>query len=271
MKRLSSKLSSPLKIISRASALRLKWTWILAFVVIASLVVFRTLPVPEDLSRNKGDDRPTNYKVGAEKNGKCPLPTNPNNSPRWRNFVDTIAALEEVQAPYQLHAGTLLNFIRDCDLRSDLDFALPGSWQAEHEDSLVFAMATRGFVWEREFGNLDDFAYEQSFLRDGIRVDIFGIDNNNKDGTHFDWGIWSGVTGVHRCSVPRTSISKPGQYSWGPVNNIRIPIPFDGALQSLYGMEWRLPYPGKWHYLKSAIEIGSCNATGSLGTVDMGK
>ena len=129
--------------------------------------------------------------------------------------MDVVAALQQVNAPYQLHAGTLLGFARDCRLKSDIDFAIPRKWfrqdkSGNNEDSLKKAMGARGFKFMYSIGKIDEFGYELSFKRLEIKVDFFTIDEAEAT---FHWGYWGKPSGLHRCTVNRTAVR--GDFRWG--------------------------------------------------------
>ena len=68
----------------------------------------------------------------------------------------------------RLHAGTLLNFVRDCHLSNDLDFAIPLTWcqRNGNEDMLIEAMLAKKFKRKHKIGEIDEFAHEISFIRE---------------------------------------------------------------------------------------------------------
>ena len=179
--------------------------------------------------------------------------------------MDVVAALQQVNAPYQLHAGTLLGFARDCRLKSDIDFAIPRKWfrqdkSGNNEDSLKKAMGARGFKFMYSIGKIDEFGYELSFKRLEIKVDFFTIDEAEAT---FHWGYWGKPSGLHRCTVNRTAVR--GDFRWGNLTNLRMPVPFDAVLTSLYSRDWRTPVD-KWDFL-DIFRIGSCDPKGSQSTV----
>eukprot|EP00550_Attheya_septentrionalis_P008835 CAMPEP_0198297418 /NCGR_PEP_ID=MMETSP1449-20131203/36802_1 /TAXON_ID=420275 /ORGANISM="Attheya septentrionalis, Strain CCMP2084" /LENGTH=293 /DNA_ID=CAMNT_0043998337 /DNA_START=51 /DNA_END=932 /DNA_ORIENTATION=- len=193
----------------------------------------------------------------------CPAPLD-STTPHWRNFEDTVTAMKQANVPYQLHAGTLLNFVRDCHLFGDLDFAIPFIWCQENgnEDVLIDAMLAKQFKLKHKFGKVDEFAYEISFIRDDITVDIFTMVETE---TSYDWGFWAKPSGAHRCTVQRTAVRE--DFQWGNVTNLRMPVPFDSALTSLYGREWRTPVDNwKW---RDIFRIGSCDPKGSKSIVNV--
>ena len=179
----------------------------------------------------------------------------------WRNFVDTVKSFEEVGAPYQLHAGTLLGLVRDCALKSDLDFAVPRTWFTDDPTrvgQLGRALKSRGFHYNFRFGTIQEFGFEIAYARDRLRVDIFTIDEID---TSFDWGYWRFDSGQHRCTVKRTSVEDT--FYWGNLTGLRIPMPVEDVLESLYSKDWRAP-TDNWPWT-NIFSIGSCDPQGTKG------
>jgi fukutin len=90
----------------------------------------------------------------------------------WPNFRDANEALRGLRVDYWIDCGTLLGAIREGDLLAhdqDVDFGVLGTDQ--HQKILRWMQAL-GFRLYRAFGTVDR-GYEQSFIRNGAKVDIF--------------------------------------------------------------------------------------------------
>jgi len=171
--------------------------------------------------------------------------------------------LDTLDCPHFLHAGTFLNFVRDCEGRDrDLDVAVPFPWMKEHHKRFFSALRKAGFSIDHEFGNLNDaFGYEihldnkgMKGLREGeprLRFDIFTVVEHPNQ---YYWSMWH-KGNVHRCVVQRSGLQT---FQWGNLT-VRAPVPFEQALQSFYGPDWRLPPKQEWHWFRSAVTIGSCD------------
>lgn len=88
------------------------------------------------------------------------------------NLKDTNAVLKSLGTIYWLDCGTLLGAIREDDLLehdTDVDF---GVWSTEHHEAIAEAMYRVGFSKERFFGEPKK-GFEQSFVRDRVKVDLF--------------------------------------------------------------------------------------------------
>jgi hypothetical protein len=44
---------------------------------------------------------------------------------------------------------------------------------------------------------------------------------------------------------------------WGDLQ-MRVLVPYDTALTSWYGKNWKQPFVGKWRWFEDAFEVGSC-------------
>lgn len=89
-----------------------------------------------------------------------------------RNLKDVNEVLEEIGATYWIDCGTLLGAIREGDFLehdTDIDF---GVWTTEHHEAIAEGIEAAGFKRWRFFGTPDS-GYEQSFTRDGLKVDLF--------------------------------------------------------------------------------------------------
>ena len=189
--------------------------------------------------------------IGFEVAHRCPPPES--DSLKWQTFTDMVNVLNDLNCPYNLHGGTLLNFVRDCELKdSDFDFAISLEWWRENFDLLDKAVRNAGFVPEREegaYGTIGKPGYEMPWEKRGFKVDFFSrIDEQHRYVTP----LWEGR--YYNCTSIREEYSTG---LWGDIV-VRVPVPFEDTLVSLYGKDWKLPFPGKWRWFEDAFEIGSC-------------
>lgn len=89
-----------------------------------------------------------------------------------RNLEEVNRVLSRLKVPYWIDCGTLLGVIRQGDFLphdQDIDF---GVWGADKHKETAEKILERGFVKGRFYGT-PEHGYEQSFSRDGVKVDIF--------------------------------------------------------------------------------------------------
>jgi len=178
----------------------------------------------------------------------CPSPV-PNN--RFATLSDFVKVMDDLECPYHLHAGTVLNFVRDCEiLDNDIDAVIPLLWWRAHEEALDAALLKAGFELHKKFGNIEKPGYENSWLKRNFKVDLFSI---VEDTDHYTYNLWR-KNKRYECFPDRDRI----EYGLYGDLLVRVPFPFDPYLKSFYGTDWRLPFPGKWHWFIHSIEIGSC-------------
>lgn len=176
----------------------------------------------------------------------------PKNAHRWSVFKEVVAALHAVNCPFTVHAGTLLNFVRDCELLdSDFDFTIPLTWWRVHGQALELEMKRRAFKhkYPRPFGKPGLFGYEVAWTKGGIKTDFFSrVDRHNGTVT----GLW--VNGkVAHCFTSRMYTATT---TWAGVS-IQVPMPVEDALVSLYGIGWRKPSK-EWNWSVHPFTVGSC-------------
>ena len=168
---------------------------------------------------------------------------------------EMISIFNKVGAPYYIHAGTLLGFVRDCKLKSDIDFALPLKWWTvpDNRKALMETMNKTGYAYyyDKPFGSEGFLGYEEAWSKYGVKIDIFSTIEHDD---YMAWALW--VNGLeYPCFVNRTSVE---EFNWGNLT-IRVPVPFDSALTSLYGKHWRDPFPGEWVWDKHPFSVGGCD------------
>ena len=188
-------------------------------------------------------------------NHSCPVPKQ--HITKHNLMKEVIHILEDIGAPYNLHAGTLLGFVRDCEITGKvLDFAIPIEWAREDDNDfkLQQAMVAAGFhhAWGKPLGTLEAYGYEYAWEKKekDIRVDMFMV-KTEKD--RYRSGLWRKKK-VYKCSVWLDDVAT---FQWGDVQ-VRAPVPFEKALTSSYGKDWQKPFPRKWRWFEDAFEVGQC-------------
>jgi len=171
-------------------------------------------------------------------------------------FTDVVKIMNDLKAPYNLHAGTLLFFVRDCKLASDdFDFVVPLPWLQAHHKAVVSAFLKAGFTYKypfKVFGTLDKPGYEIAWTKLGVKVDLFSVVEEEH---RYIWTMRRcGACTMYNCSTFRESTQDA---LWGDIL-LRIPYPYEAALAGNYGKDWRKPYP-KWRWYEDAFDIGNCN------------
>jgi hypothetical protein len=173
-------------------------------------------------------------------------------------FRSIIKALDSIQCPYNLHGSTLLNFVRDCDMKdsNSIDVAIPHKWQIHHGRLLRTTLQNAGFVPGDEpyFGDVKEFAYNVRWsMKDkstDVKVNIFPSINKH---SYYTTALWNNQK-LYGCKVKRLGV---GTTMWGELE-VRVPIPYNMALSSLFGQYWRNVQLKEWNWSKNSFIEGSC-------------
>lgn len=111
----------------------------------------------------------------------------------WGVFTELAEVLHgELDVPYQLSSGTLLNFHRDCEILSnDVDISVSLDWwqAGDNRERLQAAMEKRDFklMWLKNkgtFATTHTYGYEEQYTKHGAtgpsshRVDMFASISN---------------------------------------------------------------------------------------------
>ena len=87
---------------------------------------------------------------------------------------------------------------------SDLDFSVDFNWwKQQNGEKLNSTLLQHGFNKSNSFGKLGHFGYEESWKKDGIKVDLFSSVFN---GTHRTIGFW--VYQLYNCSYPVSGVQE---------------------------------------------------------------
>lgn len=151
----------------------------------------------------------------------------------WDTFTNIVTILNQMNAPYNLHGGSLLSWYRDCSLgASDIDFTIDLKWFAKHNAKLKNELLNQGWKQKHVFGTFGKAGYEEAWVKHGIKVDLFSQ-------TLLNGKYTNGLT-VHGITYPCV-IEKNGTEvtQWGNLS-MKVPIPIEGALKSLYN-DWKTP------------------------------
>jgi len=197
-----------------------------------------------------------------------PEPTPPN---KWAALSAIVNALNDLQAPYNIHAGTLLGLVRGCNIfDGNIDLVIDGWWLDANHQEAELAFTAAGFTSDNgHFGTLGHEGYEESQFHEGlslltsrvmratslihasgIKVDFFTVQR------FFDkyvWGLWlDGGVDYHPCTTRSTGVAV---YNWLGLN-VSIPVPIEDALTSLYGSDYMTPRSWTWNV--EPFTVGSC-------------
>lgn len=151
----------------------------------------------------------------------------------WDTFTNILTILNQMNAPYNLHGGTLLSWYRDCSLgASDIDFTVDLSWFAKHNAKLKNKLLNQGWKQKHVFGTFGKAGYEEAWVKNRIKVDLFSQTLLN--GKYTNGLTVDGKT--YPCVIEKygTEVAK-----WGDLS-MKVPIPIEGALKSLYN-DWKTP------------------------------
>ena len=158
----------------------------------------------------------------------------------WDTFTNILTILNQMNAPYNLHGGTLLSWYRDCSLgASDIDFTVDLSWFAKHNAKLKNKLLKQGWKQKHVFGTFGKAGYEEAWEKNRIKVDLFSQTLLN--GKYTNGLTVDGKT--YPCVIEKygTEVAK-----WGDLS-MKVPIPIEGALKSLYN-DWKTPVKNyAWH------------------------
>ena len=112
----------------------------------------------------------------------------------------------QLAAQLVISEGSLLQLYRNCSLgESDMDFLLPLSWwNSTNSKQLRAALEEANFKNTIVFGELEHVGYEESWVRNGVKVDLFSSRCSTKTNLCF-LNMWVGSR-ASVCSFPFESI-----------------------------------------------------------------
>lgn len=209
---------------------------------------------------------------------KQPKPTDPN---KWNAMKAMAGGLNSVDAPYNIHGGTVLGLVRSCSIFDyDIDFAVEHDWLKRNLDKTVSAILAAGLTPDTTFGQPDKIGYERSFdfaslaqtdavhflkrhierslagkgstiqlfHRGFIKVDLFTIERKSD---HYEYGLW--IDGRRAPCVAKSTGTV--DFSWLGVN-VKVPVPVEDVLTSFYGADYMKPHQWTWNV--EPFTLGSC-------------
>ena len=116
--------------------------------------------------------------------------------PKWDTFASMVRVLSTLNANYSISHGTVLFWYRDCSLgHSDIDMDIEFGWFMENKERLHEALLSSGWAHMHTFGKHNQFGYEESWKKNGIKTDLFSI--AYVDGRYINGMTVRGVT--HPC------------------------------------------------------------------------
>ena len=206
------------------------------------------------------------YEVVSVENLTCAAPAT--GGRMWDTLKEILTVLNDLDAPYSLAGATLKYFVVGCGpADDDIDIAIELDWWRKHHWQLDMAMRQSRFLYWYDLGTrkLGPLGYEERWRRgrrkqqngwldSGAIVDIFGVQETPEARRKALWvKDADGTPQPHVCPLPRQGYQS---FEWGGVR-VRAPVPFEPALRSLYGSQWRQPFSG-WDSGVHPFTIGSC-------------
>ena len=165
---------------------------------------------------------------------------------------DVIAVFASLSAPYLIADGSLLYLYRNCSVGvSDLDFSLEHNWWKKNKDDLDERLIKAGFFKIQNFGYLFGLGYEEAWTKDEVKVDIF---SSVMRGSFCVIGFWVDGT-LYPCSM---KMEKVGVAIWRNEISVRVPMPIDEALLSIYGKNFMFPIK-HWNWKLYPFLTGYCS------------
>ena len=147
-----------------------------------------------------------------------------------------------------------LNIFRHCSVgTSDLDFSVDLSWWTSNNSKVLSDMLVeKDYKKLRTFGKPDSFGYEESWVKDTVKVDIFS--SVVQAGVH-SIGQW--VEGkLYSCSYPLAGVQEVTVPVWEG-RKVRLPSPVEPVLVAMYGPNWRHPVT-EWRWDVDPFLTGYC-------------
>lgn len=146
----------------------------------------------------------------------------------WKAFESMVRILEKIQADYSISHGTVLFWYRDCSLgSSDIDMRIDLTWFQEHQRELHDELRKSGWRMERSFGSISDVGYEEAWLLNGVKCDLFSTKPAER--FHISGLTINGVT--YPC---KNFFNEIEEHTWGDVT-FKVPVPIERYLEKMYG------------------------------------
>jgi len=212
---------------------------------------------------------------------------------KWDAMSAMARALNSLDAPYNIHGGTILGLVRGCYIFDyDIDYAVEREWLEKNLDKTVSTILAGGF-FEKEsiFGDPKQVGYERSFrshpsgagsllqvsessaahaqlkatfqasLRQNHTIQLHrdGIKVDlftvQRKSDHYEWGLWTHENGAAKFNPCTVKSTGTAKFSWLGVD-VKVPVPVKDVLISLYGADYMTPR--EWGWNVEPFTIGSC-------------
>ena len=139
--------------------------------------------------------------------------------------------------------GTLLGYIRENGLiKHDYDFDL-GMWKSDYSEKLKNTLAENGFELVHQFEGIDYDAFEQTYKKNNVSIDIFySYKNETETWTHVfhrekDDTLPPEIWKVRKLPYPNKGLTKTIFFD----EHVFIPTNAEEYLALTYGENWRIP------------------------------
>lgn len=162
---------------------------------------------------------------------KLQVCSNKPSGPRWNSFVSMVTTLNELKANFTLSSGTVLAWYRDCSLgEADIDINIDLFWFTAHIDKLHKHLMNSGWHLHETFGEPGSIGYEEAWMKDGIKTDLFSI-------AHVDGRYINGLV-INSIMYPCDSFIHTFEtHIWNSLT-FKVPSPIENYLTGKYGY-WR--------------------------------
>ena len=139
--------------------------------------------------------------------------------------------------------GTLLGYIRENGLiKHDYDFDL-GMWKSDYNKGFQETLINNGFELVHQFEGIDYDAFEQTYKKNNVSIDIFySYKNETETWTHVfhrekDDTLAPNIWKVRKLPYPNKGLAKVSFFD----EPVFIPSNSEEYLALTYGENWRIP------------------------------
>ena len=179
----------------------------------------------------------------------------------WDVFKSMVDILNNLKANYTISSGTVLSWYRDCSLgSSDIDMNIELRWFTLYQQKLHQSLIASGWRQEHKFGTIGDVGYEEAWLKNGIKTDLFSI-------AHIDGHYVNSLT-ISGIQYPCYSLFERYEiYRWNALT-FQVPSPIEPYLvgkygnwkkKHIYGYAWDIePFKtddGRYHCIRNSDEM----------------
>jgi hypothetical protein len=179
----------------------------------------------------------------------------------WDVFKSMVDILNNLKANYTISSGTVLSWYRDCSLgSSDIDMYIELRWFTLYQQKLHQSLIASGWRQEHNFGTIGDVGYEEAWLKNGIKTDLFSI-------AHIDGHYVNSLT-ISGIQYPCYSLFERYEiHRWNALT-FQVPSPIEPYLvgkygnwkkKHIYGYAWDIePFKtddGRYHCIRNSDEM----------------